>query len=125
LPEGFVSELVAGPPEIQFLILACFDDRWRLYVAESSGLDLYAKLANLTQKRRVSVLEDGDGKYECSQRVRRQTGSSLGLAWRDSRLYLPDVPELIALKDRDGDDVAETRMVDLLDRKWMTWQSFV
>src|SRR5688572_4491383 len=40
-PPGFVVEQVAGEPQIQFPMFATFDDRGRLYVAESSGLDLY------------------------------------------------------------------------------------
>ena len=65
LPEGFSVERVAGPPEIQFPMFAALDDRGRLFVAESSGLDLYAELTNLTRKCRISVLEDrdGDGRY--------------------------------------------------------------
>lgn len=113
LPDGFLIEQVAGPPEIQFPMFACFDDRGRLYVAESSGLDLYAELQKLTRKCRISVLEDrdGDGRYERAHVYADKLVFPMGLAWKDGRLYLPDGPELIALEDRDGDDVAETRTV--------------
>jgi len=47
LPEGFSIERVADPPEIQFPMFAALDDRGRLFVAESPGLDLYAELTNL------------------------------------------------------------------------------
>ena len=53
LPEDFSIERVAGPPEVQYPMFACFDDRGRLFVAESSGLDLYAELTNLTRKCRA------------------------------------------------------------------------
>ncbi len=33
-PDGFAIEPVAGPPEIQFPMFACFDDCGRLYVAD-------------------------------------------------------------------------------------------
>ena len=69
LPEGFSIEHVAGPPAIQFPMFAALDDRGRLFVAESSGLDLYDALQKLTRKCRISVLEDrdGDGRYEHSR----------------------------------------------------------
>src|SRR5262245_66251657 len=60
---GFTVEKVAGPPETIFPMFATFDDRGRLFVAESSGLDLYAALTTLTRKWRVKMLvgRDGDG----------------------------------------------------------------
>ena len=45
-PDGFVVEQVAGESQVVFPMFACFDDRGRLYVAESSGLDLYEGIAN-------------------------------------------------------------------------------
>jgi len=108
-----VIERVAGHPEIQFPMFACFDDCGRLYVAESSGLDLYAELKKLTRRCRISVLEDrdGDGRYEDVHVFADKLVYPMGLAWRDGRLYVPDGTELIALEDRDGDGAAETRTV--------------
>src|SRR5437762_761891 len=37
VPEGFVVELVAGPPQVNRPIVASFDEAGRLYVADSSG----------------------------------------------------------------------------------------
>jgi len=54
LPEGFTIERVAGPPAIQFPMFAALDDRGRLFVAESSGLDLYDALQKLTRKCRIA-----------------------------------------------------------------------
>ena len=42
-PADFTLELAAGEPAIRFPMFACFDDDGRLYVAESSGNDLYAR----------------------------------------------------------------------------------
>src|SRR5436309_12841859 len=61
VPDGFVIEQVASEPDVRFPMFAAFDDRGRLFVAESSGLDLYAEVSALTRKCRVSVLEDRDG----------------------------------------------------------------
>src|SRR5918993_42031 len=69
VPDGFVIEKVAGEPETVFPMFACFDDRGRLFVAESSGLDLYAEISAGTRKCRVRMLEDrdGDGRFESSR----------------------------------------------------------
>src|SRR2546426_7027073 len=47
--DGFEVEKIAAAPQILFPMFAALDDRGRLFVAESSGLDLYAELQNLTR----------------------------------------------------------------------------
>src|SRR5687767_8244766 len=66
VPPEFQMSLVAGAPQIRFPMFACFDDAGHLYVAESSGNDLYDGLKKLTRDCRVSRLEDsdGDGSFE-------------------------------------------------------------
>src|SRR4051812_34980074 len=39
VPEGFAVDRAAGAPEVAFPMFAAFDDRGRLFVAESSGGD--------------------------------------------------------------------------------------
>src|SRR5688572_17327590 len=67
VPDGFVVERV-DQANTRYPMFAAFDDRGRLFVAESSGLDLYAELVALTRKCQVRMLEDrdGDGKFEKS-----------------------------------------------------------
>ena len=60
-PAGFTVERVAGAPQLRFPMFAAWDDRGRLYVAESSGQDLYAELVAQTRRCRVLRLEDQDG----------------------------------------------------------------
>src|SRR5215212_294075 len=69
VPDGFVVEKVAGAPTIRFPMFAAFDERGRLFVAESSGGDLYDELQKQTRRCRVSVLSDvnGDGVFEKAQ----------------------------------------------------------
>src|SRR5438270_6052875 len=69
VPEGFLIEQVAGEPYVHFPMFATFDDRGRLFVAESSGLDLYAELKAGTRKCRIRLLEDrdGSGKFETAR----------------------------------------------------------
>jgi putative membrane-bound dehydrogenase-like protein len=113
LPAGFTIERVAGPPDAQFPMFACLDERRRLFVAESSGLDLYAELQKLTHKCRISVLEDrdGNGRFEHGQIFADQLVFPMGLAWRSGKLYVADPPDLITLEDTDGDGRADKRTV--------------
>src|SRR5687767_2354800 len=90
VPEGFAIEQAAGHPSIQFPMFACFDDRGRLFVAESSGLDLYAELVAQTRKCRISLLEDtdGDGTFDKARVFVEGLVFPMGLAWREGKLYV-------------------------------------
>ncbi|MDP7267901.1 MAG: hypothetical protein QF408_06975, partial [Pirellulales bacterium] len=115
LPDGFVIEQVAGEQQVVFPMFATFDDRGRLYVAESSGLDLYQELQKQTRRCRVRRLEDrdGDGRFESSQVFADQLVFPMGLCWHDGKLYVADPPDLVTFEDRDGDGHAEQRNVIL------------
>ncbi|MBX9579886.1 MAG: HEAT repeat domain-containing protein, partial [Gemmataceae bacterium] len=115
VPDGFVIEQVAGESETVFPMFACFDDRGRLFVAESSGLDLYAELAAQTRTCRVRVLEDrdGDGRFETSTVFADKLVFPMGLVWRAGKLYVADPPDLVTFEDADGDGRAEKRTVIL------------
>lgn len=112
---GFSIELVAGDPATRFPMFGALDDRGRLYVAESSGLDLYAELSAQTRHCRVRLLDDadGDGRFESSQIFADKLVFPMGLVWRDGSLYVADPPELIRLSDTDGDQRADKREVVL------------
>jgi putative heme-binding domain-containing protein len=113
VPENFVIEKVAGEPDVVFPMFAAFDERGRLYVAESSGGDLYAELSSLARRCRVRRLEDadGDGRFERSLVFAESLVFPMGLAWKDGRLYVADPPDLVALEDLDGDGRADRRTV--------------
>jgi putative membrane-bound dehydrogenase-like protein len=115
VPDGFTVRKVAGSPAIRFPMFTTFDDRGRLFVAESSGLDLYKELQQLSRTCRVSLLEDqdGDGVYEKAAVFAEKLVFPMGLAWRDGKLYVADPPDLIALEDTDGDGRADRRTVVL------------
>ncbi len=115
-PPGFVVELVAGEPDVVFPMFACFDERGRLFVAESSGLDLYAELQALTRKCRIRLLEDPDpttGRFRRSSVFVEQLVFPMGLVWRDGKLYVADPPDLVTFEDTDGDGRADRRTVVL------------
>src|SRR5438874_2888626 len=101
-PAGFTVERVAGAPQLRFPMFAAWDDRGRLYVAESSGQDLYAELVAQTRRCRVLRLEDqdGDGRFERAQVFADRLVFPMGLVWRGGRLYVADPPDLVAYVDR-------------------------
>ncbi len=80
VPPGFRVEAAAS--NVRFPMFAVFDERGRLFVAESSGLDLYAELRAGTRRCRIRVLEDhdGDGKFETAHVFAERLVFPMGLA---------------------------------------------
>ncbi len=113
VPDGFVVEQVAAAPHTVFPMFAVFDDGGRLFVAESSGLDLYKEISALTRKCRIRLLEDPDarGRFRKSTVWADQLVFPMGLAWRDGKLYVADPPDLITLEDTKGKGKADKRTV--------------
>jgi len=112
---GFEIKPAATALEVRFPMFGNFDGAGRLFVAESSGLDLYLELQKQTRNCRISVLEDhdGDGKYESSKVFIDKLVFPMGLVWNDGKLYVADPPELVTYEDVDGDGRAEKRSVIL------------
>ena len=104
VPAGYAIEKVAGAPAVQFPMFGALDERGRLFVAESSGLDLYAELQKLSRTCRISVLEDrdGDGRYESARVFIDQLVFPMGLVWHEGRLYVADPPNIVAFEDTDA-----------------------
>ena len=81
-PADFTVALAAGEAAVRFPMFATFDDRGRLFVAESAGGDLYEELKTQTRRCRISVLEDrdGDGVFETAQVFAEKLVCPMGLA---------------------------------------------
>ena len=65
--EGFEVRLAAAPPLVGYPMMACLDDRGRLYVAESDGRNLTTRQAierELPRFVRRLVDVDGDGVFD-------------------------------------------------------------
>ena len=101
VPEGFKVQRAVETNHCDFPMFAAFDEKGRLFVAESSGLDLYAELSALTRKCRVRMLEDkdGDGIFERAGVFADKLVYPMGLAWGHGKLYVADPPNLITINE--------------------------
>ena len=112
VPEGFEVELVAGPPLIDRPIVADFDERGRLYVAESSGGNDNVKKQLEEKPHRIVRLEDsdGDGRFDRRTVFADKMMFPEGAMWFDGSLYVAAPPSIWKLTDADGDGVADRRV---------------
>ena len=111
LPEGYVIELVAAPPLVRHPLMGGFDDRGRLYLAESAGLDLKAQELLEQKPNFVRRLEDtdGDGRFDRSTIFADAMVMPQGAVWHQGALYVCSPPHVWRLVDTDDDGVADER----------------
>ena len=111
VPEGFLVEQVAAPPLVGHPMMACFDDRGRLFVAESAGSNLAADALLKNPPSFIRLLEDtdGDGRFDKSTIFADRMTMPMGVLWYRGALYTASPPSLWRLVDRDGDGRADQR----------------
>ena len=111
VPPGFEVELVAGPPLVNRPIVADFDERGRLYVADSSGSNAKVEAQLEERPHRIVRLEDsdGDGRFDKSVVFADRMMFPEGAMWLDGSLYVAAPPSIWKLTDTDGDGVADRR----------------
>jgi putative membrane-bound dehydrogenase-like protein len=111
VPPGFVVERVAGPPLVEHPVMAGFDDRGRLFVAESAGLNLKAAdlLTQLPNSIRLLEDTDGDGTFDKSTVFADKMTFPMGVLWHQGAVYSCSPPSLWKLEDTDGDGKADRR----------------
>ncbi len=111
VPPGFTVELAAGPPLVERPMLACFDDRGRLYVADSAGVNLRGPELSKNPPHVIRMLEDtdGDGRFDKSTLFADKMVFPQGVVWHDGAVYCSSPPSFWRLEDTDGDGVADKR----------------
>src|SRR5688572_4682239 len=111
VPAGYIVELAAGPPLVAHPIMAGFDDRGRLYVAENAGVNMQRK--ELEEKLPNSVVRledsDGDGRFDKRTVFADKLTFPQGALWHDGWLYVASSGAIWRFADRDDDGVAEVR----------------
>ena len=111
LPEGYVAEVVAAPPLVEHPMMASFDDRGRLFVAESAGLNLKKDELAEQLPNRIRLLEDtnNDGIFDRSTIFADNMTFPQGALWLNGALYVASPPGIWMLVDTDEDGVADYR----------------
>ncbi|MCI0681783.1 MAG: HEAT repeat domain-containing protein [Gemmataceae bacterium] len=111
VPPGFTVELVAAPPLVHHPVMANFDPRGRLFVAETAGrnlrsAELLSELPNL-----VRVLEPADqhGRFHKSHIFADRMSFPMGALWHRNALYVASPPSLWKLEDTKNHGVADRR----------------
>jgi len=115
LEPGLRIELVAAEPLVVDPVAFVFDGPGRLFVAENRGYPDPVEGGERTTLGRIALLEDadGDGRFE----KRKEFATGLGLVngltlWRGG-LFVTAAPDILYLKDNDGDGVADEKKVVL------------
>ena len=112
LAQGFRVELVASEPHVCSPVDMAFDEDGRLWVVEMIDYP-YDERDGVPPEGRIKVLEDddGDGRFDRSfvfaDRLRWPTGLCL---W-DGGVFLAAAPDILYLKDTDGDHKADRKEI--------------
>jgi putative membrane-bound dehydrogenase-like protein len=112
LPEGFEAQIVASEPLVLDPVAFDWDTRGRLWVVEMADYPLGLGRDGASGGR-VRVLEDqdGDGIYDNSSLFADSLNFPNGiLAWRDGAI-VSAAPNILFLRDADGDGQMDTREV--------------
>ncbi len=102
VPPGFVVELVAGPPLVNHPMMANFDERGRLFVAESSGLNLRAEDLLKQLPNKVLLLEgvDAKGRFTKSRVFADKMTFPSGVLPHNGSVYVAAAPHIWKLTER-------------------------
>ncbi len=111
VPADCTLEKVAGTPLVERPIMAGFDDRGRLYVADSSGVNLRIDELQKQTPHRIVRLEDvdGDGRFDTSVVFADRMTFPMGALWHEGALFVCAPPSVWRLRDVDGDGKADER----------------
>ena len=112
LTTGYHVELVAAEPLIRSPVAVDFDEDGRLFVAEFPE---YNQIDNPAFKEHgcIKLLEDtnGDGVYDKATVYAADLDSPVAVACWDGGVFVGAVPNILYLKDTDGDGKADVRQV--------------
>jgi putative membrane-bound dehydrogenase-like protein len=114
LPPGYVAEKVAGPPQVTRPTMAGFDDRGRLFVAESGGTNARIDELLRTLPDRVLVLDEADGRglFRRSRVFADKLSFPMGALWHKGALFVASPPSLWRFDEgTDGTASKRTELV--------------
>ncbi len=112
LPPGLQTVLFAAEPELRKPIAMTWDDRGRLFVAETIDYPNEAQPAGGGNDRiRICTDTDGDGRADHFTTFADGLSIPTGLCWCGDGVVVAQAPDLLLLRDTDGDDRADQRRV--------------
>jgi putative membrane-bound dehydrogenase-like protein len=113
---GYRVDLVAAEPLVQSPVAMAFDDRGRMYVVENRGYPDPLEGQDPAKPEGVVALltdADGDGRYDGRSEFATGLNYPNGVMVWDGGIFVSAAPDLLYLKDTDGDGVADQRRVAL------------
>jgi putative membrane-bound dehydrogenase-like protein len=117
LEPGYRIELAAAEPLIRDPVAIAFDERGRMYVVESRGYPgpLEGSTESVAAQGVVALLEDTnrDGRFDRRTDFARNLTYPNGIMAWDGGVFVSCAPDLLYLKDNNGDGIADQRRVVL------------
>ncbi len=112
VPPGFELRLFAAEPDITKPIAMAWDERGRLWIAETTDYP-NEKHPDGQGHDRIKILEDSDGDGRADKFTVFAEGLSIptSLAFANGGVVVTQPPDTLFLKDTDGDDQADVRQV--------------
>lgn len=110
VPPGFTVEVVAAEPDLVNPVAMTFDERGRVWVTESFE---YPRREPGPGRDRIKILEDrdGDGRMETVKIFAEGLNIPSGIAVGHGGVWVANAPDLLFMRDLDGDDRADTSEV--------------
>ena len=108
LPKGWVIELIAAEPLVVDPVAIAWDERGRMFVAEMRD---YPNSPEKLGRIKLLTDEDGDGRMDKSIVFADELPFANGILPYRGGLLVTTAPDIVYLKDSDGDGKADVREV--------------
>ena len=110
--DGFHVELAAAEPLVRDPVAVDFDENGRMYVVQLPEYNAYV-VKGFQDSGSIRMLEDtdGDGRYDRSTVFADKLDYPTAVACWDGGLFVGAAPDLLFLKDTNGDGKADERRV--------------
>ncbi len=111
LPDGFEAQLFASEPQIAKPLNMAWDTRGRLWITNTIEYPYPAK-PGTEPRDSIKILEDtdGDGRADKVTTFADKLNIPMGLLPTDGGVICFNIPDIVFLRDNDGDDKADERI---------------
>ena len=115
VPEGFHVDLFAAEPDVRQPLDMKFDERGRLWVAESYSYDGHKFAEGIDDRILIFEDSDRDGTFDKRTVFWDKANRLTSLEFAPGGIYVLNAAELQFVPDQNGDDVPDGPPVTLLD----------